>query len=355
MRQCPETLIVLDSKEHKTQEIDLIMSLSHYCNPVFTYSEYENKSIQFFHKLPFIGNFLTHVSYWWLSFIKAIVIILKYRSYKHKVFINPIVALFYTLLSRLMNRNEVITIAGFLFEPKSNKLYYCFRKDIVNFAYKKVKKIIVYSCSEIDYYNNQFPLLAPKFSFVPYGRNFNYSNNEEYFSNKNYISSGGRSNRDYHTLLQAMKDLIDKNIHCEIATRPECISETIKTPNVRIKYGITLNQFGSFIQKSAFFILPLKNADISAGHMALLEAMSIGKAILVTDIPAIRDYVSENEVFFYIPNDSKDLANKIIYLNSQIDKKLVEDKALNAKLKYEQSYTFKTFLIRVIVESLKDN
>ena len=105
-----------------------------------------------------------------------------------------------------------------------------------------------------------------------------------------------------------------QRIDCLVATRPECVTPSMLNCNVDFIYGITLNQFGSLIKGSKLFILPLRDTNISAGHMSMMEAMAVRVPVIVTDIPSIRDYVDDNCVFFYNANDACDLRRKIIFI-----------------------------------------
>ena len=86
--------------------------------------------------------------------------------------------------------------------------------------------------------------------------------------------------------------------------------------------------------------------------MAMMEAMSYGKIIIITDIPAIRNYVTEKEVFFYKPNDSLDLANKISYVSDHLNSKDVLSKASRAKELYEKDFSFKALLRRIVINTI---
>ncbi|MHC0441183.1 glycosyltransferase [Flavobacterium sp. 3-210] len=346
-------LIVLDSYEYQRSESLFKNEIIDYCNPVFTYSEYENKIIQFFHKLPYIGGALTRLSYWWISFLKAISILVNYNLCKNKLFINPIVAIFYSFLSRIFFRTEKISIAGFLFENKSNKIYLELRKSFVNFSYKKIDKIFVFSQNEVNTYSQIFPKLASKFTFEKYGRDYQYAKRDEYKNEINYVSSGGRSNRDFKTLCEAMESLEIQypELKCVIATRPEALNNFTVPKNTIITYNVKLNRFGSFIEKSSIFILPIIDTSLSAGHMALLEAMSLNKIIITADVPSIRDYVSEETVFFYKAEDKLSLANIIEYVHSNKNDE-IQQIADNAKKLYDNEYTFKAFLKRIVQKSI---
>lgn len=53
--------------------------------------------------------------------------------------------------------------------------------------------------------------------------------------------------------------------------------------------------------------------------MKLFEYMAVGRPMVVPDTPAVREVVSEQEVFFYTPDDGIDLAEKIAYILSHPD------------------------------------
>jgi len=348
-----EIIIVLDSLEYKIQEEKLKLALIDICNPIFVYTKYENQLTELFQKTKYIGVFFTHITYWSLSLFYALNM-LKYRKVKTIVCINPIVGIFYAALIRILGIHQTLTIAGFLFEPKKSHLYYNLRKEFVKFCYKKVDKIILYGESEKLLYSEIFKRLAEKFVFVQYGKDYNYTNIKTFEYPYSYISSGGRSNRDYQILCKAMKKMEKvPQYDCLVATRPECVTPAMINCGVKFVYGITLNQFGSFIKGSKLFVLPLKNTTISAGHMSMMEAMSIRIPVIVTDIPAVRDYVNEDCVFFHRADDADDLRIKIEYVMSHLESSEVQTKIENAWNLYHAEYSFQSLLKRIISVSAK--
>jgi|GEM_PF-1187074 len=346
------TVIVLDSFEYKLKEKELQKSIENICNPIFVYTRYENALTEIFQRTKLVGGFLTHISYWLLSLIYALRL-LKCRNKKRIIFINPIVGIFYAAICRILCINTIISIAGFLFENKQSRLYYAIRKKFVNFCYKKVETIILYGRDEQKLYSNIFPKLKDKFVFVQYGKDYNYKKVKHFNHSREYISSGGRSNRNYQTLCDAMRGIDNsQRIDCLVATRPECVTPSMLNCNVDFIYGITLNQFGSFIKGSKLFILPLRDTNISAGHMSMMEAMAVRVPVIVTDIPSIRDYVDDNCVFFYNANDACDLRRKIIFIVGNLDSDIVKNKVKNAWALYNKEYSFQSLLQRIVNTSI---
>lgn len=351
-----KVIVVLDSFEYKKKETEIKSYISNVCEPTFVYTKYENFLIRFFQKTKYIGNILSHLSYWFLSFYYSIVIatIYHHKKYSTIIFINPIVGIFFSMLKRICHFKKKVTIGGFLFEKKKNRLYSALRKGFVNFSYKQVDKIFVYGKNEIDLYNQIFPQLYGKFDYVRYGKDFHSTNKTNFSYNKDYICSGGRSNRNYSVLCQAMQILSKGGFtdDCFVATSPKCVTKTMENSNVKFIYDIKPEQFGRFIKGSKLFVLPLLNTHLSAGHMAMLEAMSVMTPIIVSDIPSIRNYVSEQQVFFFNPNDSQDLANKILIVLNDLNKEYINEKVKIAKELYDTEYSFKALLKRIVTKSL---
>lgn len=338
--------IVFDNKMYKLYENIYIKIVSSYYNEYnIFYTEYEDSAIRFVRKIKFLGNFLRHILYWLKSALYAIKILIKSKS-NNILCINPIVGFFLSLFA--INKN--IILLGFLFEPKQNKIYYRLRYHLTRFVLKKIKKVIVYSSIEVNYYNNLFNL-CNKFYFIQYGKDYINNKNKNYFPDK-YISSGGSSNRDYTTLLNAFQNIEDKiNEQLCIATIPECINNKYISQKVSILYNITLEDFGAFLNGCDFLVLPLKESNISAGHMVILQALQLNKIILVSEIKGIKDYVNENQVIFFKPSSSDDLENKILDISKNIERYKL--KFMKNSKYYYDNFTFEKFFQRIIKESYK--
>lgn len=146
-------------------------------------------------------------------------------------------------------------------------------------------------------------------------------------------------------------DILDKrqlNLKCKVATRPNTFLLQCHPANLELLYNIRIDAFGSFLENSMFVVIPLKNMPLSAGHMVLLEAMYRGKIIIITDIPAVRDYVDNDMVFFYKADDCNDLADKIEYVYLNKNDKSVQNKTSLAQKAYFSDYCFTQLLKRIV-------
>ena len=349
-------IIILDSYMYKRKEEQLKKTLEPLCVPALYYTDYENALHRFFQGVKGAGNILSHVSGWISAFYAAAKIFAGREKYDWKLFVNPIVGYFYCLLlSSFGRKNENVIISGFIFEQKRSSLYFSIRKKLVSYAFKSARKLIVYSTIEVRQYSRIFPQLEDKFVFVRYGRDFDIFEKNEFLTNDSYFASGGGSNRNFDTLVEAMEKLEAGNpeIKCKIATRPHDYDIDVKPGNLYIHHDIRVDRFGSFLEKSLFVVIPLRDNDISAGHMSLLESMHKGKVVIITDVPSVRDYVDEEQVFFYKSSDSDDLAAKIEYVFTNLDNDKVREKARAAKSAYDKTYGFGSFIERLVRECVQ--
>ena len=102
-------------------------------------------------------------------------------------------------------------------------------------------------------------------------------------------------------------------------------------------FALLVETFGDVLAKSDFLVLSLKDSDLSAGHMVMLQAMSLGVPIIVNDIPSVRDYVNESLVTFYPSGDFEKLAQIIEDFDPSVDEVL--QKVAKAKNLYFEQYT----------------
>ncbi len=73
-----------------------------------------------------------------------------------------------------------------------------------------------------------------------------------------------------------------------------------------------------------------------------------GKIIIISDIPSIRDYVDDNLVLFYTPEDAVDLAHKIEYIYENKNTVQFREREKLIKQEYLSSFSFGSFIERVV-------
>ncbi len=167
---------------------------------------------------------------------------------------------------------------------------------------------------QVDYAINQLNLPQDKVDFI-------YHNVDHLFyhplnlSPENYILAVGQEQRDYRTLLDAIAGTGIKLV--VVASSPWSTSriDVIKVGDAKVVSHIPYQDLRDLYARARMVVTPLKDVDYAAGNSAILEAMAMGKATVVSRTRGIAEYVIPNETGFYVsPHDPAELQNAILSL-----------------------------------------
>jgi hypothetical protein len=117
------------------------------------------------------------------------------------------------------------------------------------------------------------------------------------------VFAGGDSLRDYRSLLEAAP-MIDGEVF--IATHlpmpPSCAT-------VR---AVPHAEYTALSRGARVHVVPLVDHAVrGAGHQTYLSAMALGRPVVVTDSPGVREYVEDGVTGFVVPNEAGVLADTI--------------------------------------------
>lgn len=176
----------------------------------------------------------------------------------------------------------------------------------------------------IEKFDNKFDLQGKKVFHLlsdPY--------NERLLDNKNiirndinelYCFAGGEANRDWNMLINVANR--NPNINFKITAREYMWNKnTIIPKNVEVKFDEPMDNFISKIINADIIIVPLLD-DMVAGLTVFIQAIAMKKFVLVTDIPATRNYIPEDcrDILIEIKGEDE-LSKKINYYRNNIDEK----------------------------------
>ncbi len=120
------------------------------------------------------------------------------------------------------------------------------------------------------------------------------------------IIASGNSLRDYRALVQAAPQ-IDAKV--TIATRLPLPATTAR--NIESRF-MSPEEHESRVRASAVVVVPLlAGTERSAGQQTYLNAMGLGKPVVVSDAPGVRDYVTDGETGLIVPNEPRALAEAV--------------------------------------------
>ncbi len=160
------------------------------------------------------------------------------------------------------------------------------------------------------------------------------------------ICAVGLEFRDYPTLVEAVRGL---DIQVIIAAGSPWSKRGDTTEQAEIPDNVHVHRFSqhelrALYAYSEFVVMPLYHVEFQAGVTALLEAMSMEKAIICTSTPGQTDVIIHDENGFYVPpEDPVTLRHAIRYLLDNPDeaqrmgrfgrKKIIEEMSLTQYVK----------------------
>ncbi len=265
---------------------------------------------------------------------------------------DTIVSISFTALPiKLLIKLGVIKCRQFLwfgFFIHSEKAFRIFRV-LLRLLSIKNEKIILNSAYEIPLYVQKLGLPRHKLTYIPLGDWKEVDLYNEAYQpevDEPYYFSGGYTNRDYSGLIEAFRELPHKLVIVGSYLNKDLNDLDQLPDSIIIKKDIPKEEFESLLAKSKACILPLKNDTGASGHMVLLGYMRNKKAIIASDMEAMREYVTHEESALLFEDARKELPQII----QAIEEKRYDLKQLgeNAYQQYQDSFTYPALSARLI-------
>jgi glycosyltransferase involved in cell wall biosynthesis len=169
---------------------------------------------------------------------------------------------------------------------------------LIRWLLRDADRIICFSTQECDDYAHLLRLPRERFVFFPTPW---LADEEETDREEGYILALGQSNRDYATLIRAVRGTkLPVRI---VAGNPSALGGETPPPNVTVVYNTGHDETNELIEGATLHCVPLYDTAFSAGQTVLLRAMARGKAVVVTDTPGVRDYVQNDQTAVLVPPD----------------------------------------------------
>jgi glycosyltransferase involved in cell wall biosynthesis len=186
--------------------------------------------------------------------------------------------------------------------------------SLFQFAARSISCVIYHVSGQREHYEKYFPFLLDKAFYVPFGVD------PDFFmpvnvKPQNYILAMGYKFRDWENLIRAFKD-IGKDIKLRIVG-PKRLDAGIESfpPNISHQPYVPITILKDLMAKAKIIVVPLVDIPYAHGQMTLLQSMAMGKAVVVTKVPATVDYVINGENGLLVNlYDAEDMRYKIEFL-----------------------------------------
>ena len=197
------------------------------------------------------------------------------------------------------------------------------RRKLAQMSLSNIDYFVVHTHREIEIYSEWLGLPTDRFEFLPYQVPeipIEYEEEQQ----TPFIASLGSAHRDFSTLFEAVKKL---NIKTVVATGKGAVEGLTIPEQVELPFGISKAECLRLGQQARLNIVPLqpKEAITAAGQVTIVEAMMMGRPLIVTNFYGAEDYIIHGETGWLVKPNSLESMTEAIDL-------LWHDDALRQKL-----------------------
>ena len=198
-----------------------------------------------------------------------------------------------------------LVFVPFIFTQRASASVNRARLLYYRFVMRRVSCAICHSVLEVARYQKLFAGCGTQFVFVPWG---GYVPSAAEIEAKapappsdgvSRVVSAGRSGRDYPTLAKAVKDLPCRlTIICNAAASLDGVAASDKIDILQDTFGM---DYLAWLMRADVVAVPLRVEDISAGQMVMIQAMALGRPLVVTRTPTVGDYLQHEDTALLVP------------------------------------------------------
>lgn len=166
-------------------------------------------------------------------------------------------------------------------------------------AHQQIDRIFVYASNQLQIARDTLGIPAEKLSLIAFHADDRfYHPLPEVEIQENQICAAGLEWRDYPTLIEAVREMPDLSV--KLAAASPWSKHTNETANRTLPPNVNARRYEyeelrTLYAESSFVVVPLYENDFQAGVTTLLEAMAMGKAVIVTRTTGQTDVITNGE------------------------------------------------------------
>jgi glycosyltransferase involved in cell wall biosynthesis len=187
-------------------------------------------------------------------------------------------------------------LIGHRLSPKKKRL-------LLRALHPQMDSIFLYAETQKAYARDVLRIPADRLHLIPFHADTRFYSPVPEAPVHRRISSAGLELRDYPTLIEAVRGL-DVEVRLAAASpwskRKNETKARALPPNVSAR-GYTYGELRELYAGSSLVVVPLYENDFQAGVTTILEAMAMGKAVIVSRTSGQRDVIDHNANGVYVP------------------------------------------------------
>lgn len=188
-------------------------------------------------------------------------------------------------------------------------------------ALSRADAIIVYSKHEKALYSKQLRLPEGKFRFKLYSGPYLDDDRYRALSSEKkeaFVVSPGFSGRDFILLSQVAS--CAPELRFIVLAYPTALAGIKFPENVEVRHGLSELEYCRYIARAQVCFLPLSNMVTANGHIAIVQAMSLGTLLVTNLTPGTSDYIKDREnCITFSGNDAEHIARSLKYIMEQFE------------------------------------
>ncbi|MGO9897103.1 MAG: glycosyltransferase [Bryobacteraceae bacterium] len=200
-------------------------------------------------------------------------------------------------------RCRITTLDFFVGDPRG------WRLKLASWSLRRIDRMLVYF-KDSSVFQRQFGIPASRFYYIPFKINGIELIEKATPSDRGYIFCGGRSRRDFATLFAAVAPL---GYPVKVVTSPEAemlphgssMAGLKVPPNVEVSTNDRSPAF--FVETMAaarLVVIPIvRDSTTQAGIGVYLQAMALGKCVIVSHSLGVSDVLTDQEAILVPPGD----------------------------------------------------
>ncbi len=156
-----------------------------------------------------------------------------------------------------------------------------------------ISRIVVFSANQVPILQDLLGVTPERLTVVPFAVDTQYysvSQADGPGGGGGLVAVGGDSRRDYATLMDAVRIA---GVPITVVCYPQNISGLKLPPQVKILSNVPHDEYRRLLLGADLVVTPTLAPAYPSGQTVVLEAMSMGRATLTTDSPAMREYVND--------------------------------------------------------------
>jgi glycosyltransferase involved in cell wall biosynthesis len=188
-------------------------------------------------------------------------------------------------------------ILQFIMREKDESLFSKLKYLFMRWCFSSVYLCVCSSRAECQYYQQVFGWPGTKLQYIPLHTDPRLLDRDGSKS-EGFVMSAGRTFRDYGTLLAAFRRL---DVPLLIVASRWNVGESDIPRNVTIQYDIPGSELMEIMSRCLAVVVPLEERRISVGQSVVLQAMTLGKAVIATRVNGTEDYIEHMKTGILVP------------------------------------------------------